>query len=205
MKLTSGQKFIAVIVGLVLLAALIVFLLILPQATALGELREDVKQAESDVESARSLLAQRQAIKARSAETETRLLRLANQLPEHPELPTFIMELQDIVNESGLVFNEVVPDQPIENPEGYNEIVLELRVQGEWPDVVDLLQRIRRIVRQVRIVSFEVYTYTPEAPSSGSEIDLPEQETLVEAIIEIEVYTLGTVQPTAETVPAPTE
>ncbi|MDZ4178281.1 MAG: type 4a pilus biogenesis protein PilO [Coriobacteriia bacterium] len=204
MKLTSGQKFIAVIVGMVLVAALIVFLLILPRATAVGELREDVKQAESDVESARSLLAQRQAIKARSAETETTLLRLANQLPENPELPTFIIELQDIVNESGLVFAEIVPDEPTVNPEGFDEIGLQLTVRGEWTDVVDVLQRLRRIVRQVRIVGFQIDTYTPDAPASGAEIEGLEQETLVEAILEIEVYTLGTAQPAVEAAPAPT-
>lgn len=202
MKLTLGQKFVAVIICMVAVAALIVFLLIVPQATKLRDLGESISQAESDVDAARSLLAQRQAIKARAAETDTQLLRLANQLPENPELPSFIIELQDVVNESGLDFTEVIPDEPVSNEQGFHEISIQLRMRGEWPDVVDVLQRLRRIVRQVRIVSIEVKPWADAAAPASVDTTPTEQKTQVEAVIKIEIYTLSQAAPTATPAPA---
>lgn len=205
MKLTSGQKFVVVIIGMAALTALIVFLLIVPQATRLGELGQSISQAESDVDAARSLLAQRQAIKARSAETETQLLRLANQLPENPELPAFIIELQDVINESGLHFTEIIPTEPVPDDQGYDEISIQLRMHGEWPDVVDVLQRLRRVVRQVRIVNVEVTPWAADVPATSGDVEAPEQESQVEAVLRIEVYTLSQAPPPTEVTPAPTE
>ncbi len=192
MKLTSAQKFIAIVVGLVLIAALIVFLLVWPQAARLADLQSSIDEAAADAESARILLEQRQAIKARSAETESQLLRLANQLPENPELPTFIIELQDVVNESGLEFARVTPSDPVPSEQGYDSISVELVVNGEWPDIVDLLQRLRRITRQVRIERFEVATLSMPGSTAPGEVtvDETEQETLVEGVIFLQVYTL---------------
>ncbi|MDP2233670.1 MAG: type 4a pilus biogenesis protein PilO, partial [Actinomycetota bacterium] len=118
MKLNSTQKLIAVIVGAVILAALAVFLIIVPQLSAMGRLDTQIDQSEQDVAAARTLLSQRQQIKLNSSQTETQLLRLANELPESPQLPEFIIELQDTINESGLEFSTLEPTEPVAN-QGY--------------------------------------------------------------------------------------
>lgn len=209
MKVKSGQKFIAVVVGMTALAALVVLLLIVPQATRLGDLGQNVSQAESDADAARTLLAQRQSIKARSAETETQLLRLANQLPESPELPSFILELQDVLNESGLEFTEIIPSEPVANEQGFDEISIQLRMSGEWADMVDVLQRLRRVVRQIRITNFQVTPLAVAAPTTPDGAETPGQENLLEAVLVIEIYTLSAAPPAAppatEAAPAPTQ
>lgn len=197
MKLTSTQKLIAVIAGVVIVAALVVFLLIVPQFSAMGRLDTQILQAEQDVAAARTLLSQRQQIKMNSAQTETQLLRLANQLPESPELPGFIIELQDALNESGLEFSTLEPEDPVPNT-GYQAIPIAISVNGAWPDIVDLMSRLRRITRQVRIVEFTVDPVAPDAEATATASAAPE----LDAQITIEIYTIDPTMSQETTVPA---
>jgi len=197
MKLTSTQKLIAVIAGVVILVALVVFLLIVPQLSAMGRLDTQILQAEQDVAAARTLLSQRQQIKMNSAQTETQLLRLSNELPESPELPGFIIELQDALNESGLEFSTLEPEDPVPNT-GYQAIPLTISVKGAWPDIVDLMSRLRRITRQVRIVEFTVDPIAPNAEETATVSAAPE----LDAQITIEIYTIDPTMSQETTVPA---
>ena len=186
MKLTSTQKIILIAVALVAVAAAIFFLAIVPQFTRLGTLDAQIVQAEQDIQSAQTLLEQRQQIKSRSAETETRLLSLSNELPESPELPAVIIELQDAVNASGLDFVAITPQVP-EAREGYSAIKLEMRVTGGWSDYVDLLQRLRRVKRQIRISGISAVRDDLLQESTST----VEPETLVNGQISLEVYTMA--------------
>ncbi len=197
MKLTSSQKLIFAIIAVVVIAALAVFLLIVPQISAMGRLDDEIKQADSDLAAAQTLLDRRQEIKSRSAETETKLLRLLNQLPETPEMPGLIIELQDAVNESGMEFVSITPQRP-DVREGYSAIQVEMQLTGRWQDCVDLLQRLRRLTRQVRIVGFDMSRQESESDATTS---TAEPETLVTGVITIEVYTLAEPQPASATVP----
>jgi len=202
MKLTSSQKLIFAIVAVVVIAALAVFLLVVPQIGAMGRLDSEIAQADSDLAAAQTLLDRRQESKSRSAETESRLLRLLNELPESPEMPGLIIELQDAVNESGLEFVSITPQEP-EVREGYSAVLLEMQLTGRWEDYVDLLQRLRRLTRQVRIVGFDVSRY--EAEDAADSTSTVEPENLVTGIINIEVYTLAEPQAASTgAVPAPT-
>ncbi|MBS3974916.1 MAG: type 4a pilus biogenesis protein PilO [Actinobacteria bacterium] len=204
MKFTVQQRFIAVIVVMVLVAVLIVALLVVPQFTRLAGLDQSVAQAQADADAARALLGQRQDIKARSAETEAKIMRLANQLPENPELPTFIIELQDVINESDLDFAELAPSEPGPAEQGYETISITLVVQGEWVDVVDMLQRLRRVTRQIRIVDFTISDFEPPAPAAEVTPPVePDPRNLVQSSMTIEIYTMGEPPPDQATTPEP--
>lgn len=204
MKLAPKQKLLAIVAGLAVVAGLIIAFLIVPQFTRLSSLESDVMNAQSEADAARALLEQRQDIKTRSGETETQRLRLANQLPQSPELPTFIIELQDTINESGLEFSELSPAAPEDSGLGYTTIGLTLTVRGEWRDVVDLTQRLRRVVRQIRIVSFDVSQVPRETQEGTPTPGVPAPPQLVTVTMDIEIYSLTPPQPPApQTPPAP--
>lgn len=188
MTLTSTQKLIAAIVGVVVLAALAVFLLIAPQFSAMSRLEQQITQAEQDIASAKTLLSQRQQIKQRSAETEAQLLKIMNELPETPELPAFIIEIQDAVNESGLDFVSLQPGEVTEPENGYRTISVDITVDGRWQDIVDLLGRLRRIVRQVRIVSLTV-SPLDETTETTVTANAPQE---VSAQLNLQIYSLAT-------------
>jgi Tfp pilus assembly protein PilO len=200
MKLNSMQKIIIIAVGFVVISAAVFFLLIVPQFSKLATLDQEIAQSEEDIATAQTLLERRQEIKSRSAQTEARLLGLSNEVPESPELPAVIMELQDAVNASGLDFVAITPQVP-QAREGYLAIALNMQVEGAWPDYVDFLQRLRRVKRQVRIVDINVSRAVPVVTEETSTV---EPETLVTSQIGIEVYTIAEVAADADAgVPAP--
>jgi Tfp pilus assembly protein PilO len=197
MKLTSTQKIIIIAVAVAAVAAVVFFLLILPQFSRVSTLDAEIAQAQQDIESARTLLEQRQAIKARAAETEARLLSLSNEVPESPELPSVIIELQDAVNAAGLDFVSITPQVPEQTEGGYSAIAMSMNVNGTWPDYVDLLQRLKRVKRQIRIVGTNITRIVPESAEQTPSV---EPENRVDAQIDIEVYTMS--EPTESAAPA---
>lgn len=188
MKLSSTQKLIIAVLVIVVVVIAAVLLLIVPQITRLSTLSGEIDQANSDYEAASLLLERRQEAKARAAATETELLRLSNEVPEAPELPAFIIDLQNTANESGLDFVRIEPGDPeIVEEEAWTTVPIDVTLEGSWADYVDYLQRIRRLVRQVRIVSFNVIRFEEEVAEDEC-YDPPNQ---VQAIMTLEVYTVS--------------
>jgi len=200
MKLSSTQKLIISILIIVVVVIAAVLLLIMPQINRLSSLGAEIDQANADYEAASLLLERRQEAKARTAATETELLRLSNEVPEAPELPAFIIDLQNTANESGLDFARITPGSPvIEEEEAWTTVAVEVTVQGSWADYVEYLRKIRGVVRQVRVVKFGI---VPFAESTDEELcyDPPN---LVEADMLLEVYPLSPEASAAGTATAP--
>ena len=196
MKLPYRNKLMLAGAAAVLLAALVLVLLVLPAFQQLRTYDDQIAAADQQISQAQALLAQRQEIKARSAETEAKRVRLANQMPETPELPSLIIELQDTVNEAGLEFASLTPSEPTQAEAGYSEITMAMLVKGTWQDTVDLLQRLPKLTRQVRIVGFNTAVQQADA-------DDDDPTNVVETGMTIRVYTMPTDVAPAEVPPAP--
>jgi Tfp pilus assembly protein PilO len=184
MKLSYRNKLILAGAVAALLAVLVLVLLVLPQFQTLRTSDDQIAEADAQISQAQSLLAQRQEVKARSVETEAKRMRLANQMPETPELPSLIIELQDTVNEAGLEFASLTPTEPSVTEAGYSEITMAMLVRGTWQDTVDLMQRLPKLTRQVRIVGFNT------AVQQGREEDDDDGTNVVETGMTIRVYTM---------------
>jgi Tfp pilus assembly protein PilO len=196
MKLSYRNKLMLAGAAAVLLAVLVLVLLVLPQFQQLRTYDDQIAAADQQISQAQTLLAQRQEIKARSAETEAKRIRLANQMPETPELPSLIIELQDTVNEAGLEFASLTPSEPTRTEAGYSEITIAMLVKGTWQDTVDLLQRLPKLTRQVRIVGFNTAVQQADA-------DDDDPTNVVETAMTIRVYTMPSDVTPAEVPPAP--
>jgi len=184
MKLSYRNKLILAGAVAVLLAVLVLVLLVLPRFQKLSSYDDQIAEADAQISQAQSLLAQRQEVKARSAETEAKRIRLANQMPETPELPSLIIELQDTVNEAGLEFASLTPTEPLVTEAGYSEITMAMLVRGTWQDTVDLMQRLPKLTRQVRIVGFNT------AVQQSRDEDDDDDTNVVETGMTIRVYTM---------------
>lgn len=196
MKLSYRNKLILAAAVAVLLAVLVLVLLVVPEFQRLRSYDDQIAEADRQIAQAQTLLAQRQEVKARSAETEAKRIRLANQMPETPELPSLIIELQDTVNEAGLEFASLTPSEPVPAEEGYYEITISMLVRGTWQDTVDLMQRLPRLTRQVRIVGFTTAVSTDQ--------DEDDDDTnVVESGMTIRVYTMPSDVTPAAAPPAP--
>ena len=166
MRLTSMQKMLAVIALLLVAAIAVVALLIVPKFTELADLDRQAAEAQAQLDQTVAQLAQLQQAKANAAVTQSELLRLGNEFPENPELPSLIIELQDAANAAGLTFMRISPAEPVA-PAGaqYTELPVTVNVQGYWSDVLDYMRRLNRMTRAIRItdVALAPTTSAPDA------------------------------------------
>lgn len=184
----------AVVVVIILLAGLLIY----PQLGKLADLDKQIAKTQAEIDQAQSLLEQRQAIKSQAAETDAALLRMSNEFPENPELPSLIIELQDTANEAGIEFRTLTPTVP-EQKTGYSAINIKMDCIGEWADAIDFMQRVVKLTRQIRIIGFVA---TPVTVSVGDGTEETKQK--VQLTFDLEAYTLAPVDAAgAATPPAP--
>jgi len=164
MKIGPREQLILLIVGLAVALAAVTALLVWPQYKRQKSLDAQVVAAEQQLSAAKSLLGQRQQIKNRAAVTDAKWLRLASLVPESPDLPSLIIELQDAAFASGVQIVGVTPVEPVVSAsKTYVVIEMSLITRGTWADTVDFLKRINRLERGLREVNFSVSVLTQPA------------------------------------------
>jgi Tfp pilus assembly protein PilO len=175
MKLTPRNQLIVVAVGVALLVVVLFVVLVMPQFNKLADLGVQLQTAEQEAQAAATLLEQRVTVKNEAAATSASLLRLTNGVPENPELPSLIIELQDTAYASGVSLRQITPAPPqVIPPEGaqYVTIPLGMEAYGTWADTVDFLQRLLEMGRAVRVVGFSS-SLLGESTAEEANIKLP--------------------------------
>jgi type IV pilus assembly protein PilO len=163
MKLTSKQKMLAVIALIVVVILAAVLLVVVPKFGELAQLDADLQAAADQVTQTQTLVAQLEQAKSNASLTQAELLALANQMPENPELPSVLIELQDVSNSAGVRFERITPGEAVGDPTGrFKEIALSVEVSGKWADVLDYVRRINSMTRAIRMTDVAL---APIAPS----------------------------------------
>ncbi|MBN1192309.1 MAG: type 4a pilus biogenesis protein PilO [Coriobacteriia bacterium] len=196
------QMYIA-IAAIAVVAIAVIFLVILPVFQEASSLNGDIAAEQSTLAEAQALLSRRQSAKAQSASNEVELMRIANQMPDSPQLPSVIIELQDVANAAGVEFESITPAEPMAGkapsevePPAYNILQLSLVIQGDWTEIIDYVYRIQHLDRGVRITSITL-NYVPGIEASEG---VEAVEPYIQASVMLEVYMMSTA-PTAPTTP----
>lgn len=194
MKLTSMQKMLAAIALMVVVAVAFVALVIVPKVAQMSALDADLQAAKDEVAQTQTLLNQLQQAKANAAVTQAGLLQLTNQFPENPELPSLIIELQDVSNAAGTRFTSVAPQTPAPVVgQAYIELPIQVKVSGKWGDILDYMRRIGRMTRAIRVTDVAL---VPAAASTSATDTTPP---VLSADISMRAY----VMPASTAAPAP--
>jgi Tfp pilus assembly protein PilO len=192
-------------VAIAVVAVIAGLLLIYPQVKTIATINTQIQQAEKDVDAANALLLQRQEMKDRAAQTDAAYLRLANQVPETPELPSLIIELQDVALQAGVDFEGLRPDDPItstsaqasatgSNPPpttsaaagSYVVIPIEVSVSGSWSDTIDFMNRLQHMTRAIRVVEYNTSSNAGQAGQTESDSTQTSEFTT----LRLEAYTM---------------
>ena len=173
MKIAPREQFILTVVGSVLLVVVMIALLIYPSYTRIGTLDTEIASAQTGLSTTKSLLAQRQAIKDQAAQTDAKWLALANEVPDNPDLPALIIELQDSAFESGVQLVGATPTKPVTKGT-YVGVPIQITVLGTWADSVDYMQRIAKLSRGLRISQFESHVTNNPAEAGRANDELPD-------------------------------
>lgn len=189
----QNQLYIAIaLIAILTLAA--VFFGILPLFQEASTLDSQIAAERTSLADAQALLARRQSAKAQSATSEAELMRIANQVPDSPQLPSVIVELQDVANAAGVGLQSIAPADlapGIAATEGgvpaYGIVPLTLVLRGDWADLIDYFHRIAKLNRGVRVVS-TTFTYVPATDAETAADRIP---AYVEANVALEVYVMA--------------
>jgi len=202
-NLTPRNRVIALAAAAGVIVILLFAVLVIPQFRKLSANRAEIDKAEQQSQAATLLLDQRREVKNAASVTDATLTQLNNAVPENPELPSLIIELQDVAYSSGVSLRGVVPGTPVQD-EGadYITVPVDMETWGTWSDSVDFLQQLRKLSRQIRVVDFEA-ALLDESAATDAKIELPPYYQ-VKMTSKLEVYVIPSDVSEPSSVPAPT-
>lgn len=193
MKLTSMQKIIAAGVAVLVAAVVIVVLLIVPLFNQLSQIEADRQAAEQQKMQAKAVLGQLEDAKGRAATTQSELLRIGTAMPDSPQLPTLIIELQDMANQAGVELNTFAPAPPAFAPgKNFTRIVMTMNVeQAKWSDLLDFMRRLNKSRRLLRVTTVSISRAGTTASADTSAVITEKPATTLNVSLSVIGYVIG--------------
>ncbi|MBU4385588.1 MAG: type 4a pilus biogenesis protein PilO [Actinobacteria bacterium] len=141
----------------IVVGAMCYFLLVGPKKGELDKKQKEIESTENKIESEKNTYKKLVDIKNRSAEYEARLASLQSKIPQGPDLPSLIRNLQaaaDVGTGAGLPWLSFSPGTVSGGGEGgVSSYTFSMSVAGFYDEVVDLVYRLESMQRAVTIDS----------------------------------------------------
>lgn len=193
-KLSPRDRLVAAIVGCVLAVLVLAGVLIYPQVIKLAPLNRQIAAAQSNAQAAKMKLAERQGFRDRAISNNAKWLKLMNQVPDNPDLASFIIELQDTAFKSGVQVVAVSPTVPAkEGP--FSTVAVSVEVLGSWADTVDFMEALMNLDRGVRVVNTSSSLTSNDAALTRRNSSLSRYP--VDTLLSLETYLIPSVVATA--------
>ncbi len=120
--------------------------------TLLGPLRGEIKTADTNIAAeqtkltaAKAELVKLSALRVQAAANQARLIELAKMMPSAKEIPSLVIQMQELANEAGIDFMTVSPGQATTSS-AYATMPLTLQFEGTFFDINDFLYRVEQMV-----------------------------------------------------------
>ena len=144
------------ILGLLVMLLLVVgyyFLLLSPLLNRLDERAQERSDKEAQLANLQQDVAELERVRRNAPELERQLLEYSKRIPEEPEIPTLVVQIEEIARASGVTQLSIVPGTPGSPPEGGNYSVLPITMtfEGTYEELQDFTRRTDNLVRLVTI------------------------------------------------------
>lgn len=133
---------VAAIAAMILVAVAAYFVLIRPKRAEAGRLAEKIELLEADV-SAAKLAAE--ATKRTEKINVADLFELSKAMPDRPDMPGIILELDSIAEAVGIEFVQISPELVVAR-QGYRILPIRFIFEGNYFELSDFLFRVRNLV-----------------------------------------------------------
>jgi type IV pilus assembly protein PilO len=197
--MTNRNLIILGALGIVLLIIIYYFLLLSPLLQRLDEQAQARESKQAQLEQVQQQVNELEEVRRQSPDIERQLLELSKRIPAQPQIPTFVVQVQEIALESGVTQLSVDPE-PSTSPEGggdYRAVPVTMRFNGTYDEMQDFLLRTRNLARLVTVTNIDYSRAGNETTTSN-----PSVESLLDVEIQADVYyqptdaTSGEVPPT---------
>jgi type IV pilus assembly protein PilO len=198
---TNRNLIIFGVLGIVVLIIIYYFLLLSPLLQQLGEQAQARDSKQDQLEQVQQEVNELEEVRQNSPDIERQLLELSKRIPAQPQIPTFVVQVQEIADSSGVTQLSVDPE-PSLVPEGggdYRVVPVTMQFDGTYDEMQDFLLRTRNLARLVTVTEV---SYTRGGADNEATTLNPSVETLLDVEIQADVYyqptdaTSGEVPPT---------
>lgn len=177
------------IAGILIILLLVVGFLLLIFNPLRGELvqrSEERASKEQELQQLQRRVAELEEIARNAPEIERQLLELSKRIPTQTEIPTLIVQIEEVAREAGVTQVSIEPGAPEPPPQGgdFSSIPITMSFEGTYEQLQDFVGRVLNLVRLVTIneINYEVSVEGEET------VPEPDVERLLQVEIVAEVY-----------------
>lgn len=180
------------IFGILIILLLVVgyyFLLLSPLRSEFVARTEEREAKETQLQQLQQEVAELEAIADNAPDIERQLLELSKRVPTQPEIPSFVVQVEEISGAAGVTQLSIQPGDagPPEGGGDFFSIPITMTFEGTYEQLQDFMVRLQNLVRLVA-VSEVSYCRVPQlSPASTCTVETVEaggQETTVDTNIE---------------------
>lgn len=140
--MSSRVRFALMGAGLLVLAVVVWFLVLSPIRSDIAATDAELADQQTQLQLATGQLAQAETTREEGKRNQARLLELSKMIPKDEELPSLLLQLQDLADQSGIEFIAITPGEPQDSQSGdYQLVPLDLTFTGAYFDVSDFAYR----------------------------------------------------------------
>jgi type IV pilus assembly protein PilO len=138
---------------IVLVAVVYYFLLLGPLLNNLGEQAQERSDKEAHLANVQQQVAQLEAVKRNAPETERQVLELSKRIPNQPEIPSLVVQIEQIADAAGVTQLSIQPGAPGPPPGGgnFSVVPITMRFEGTYEQLQDFLSKTSDLVRLVTV------------------------------------------------------
>jgi Tfp pilus assembly protein PilO len=172
---TRARLILAIAAALVVCVAFF-FLFVRARQNELATVNEEIAAEETRTIQLRSELARLQDLQERAPELEAELAEIRQLVPQQHDIASFVFQIEEAAQSSGVAFVNIDPEIPKAPPEGapLAEVRLVIQADGGYFALQDFVRRLYSLDRAVRIDLFNMVGQedtSTEGPA-GFSIDL---------------------------------
>lgn len=149
----------ATVFGVLILALLVVDLLqfIIPMRAQVEQLEQGLSAKQAIIRQNDEKIRNLDKLKTEVKTLQQQLKDLTEQLPPESEVSGLLRQIQERVNQSGLVLKLWKPDKPKDHPSGlYKEIPVTLTLTGGYHNTASFFDRVGKLNRIVNILNIKM-------------------------------------------------
>lgn len=138
-------RFVVAAVGLIVIVVLAWMLLLSPLRADIASVSDRIATEQTRLATAQAKLAQAEMTRAEGKINQARLLELAKMVPFSSEVPSLLLQIQDLADQAGIDFMSITPGARTQL-DGYQVLPLSLEFTGTFFDLSDFVWRAEQLV-----------------------------------------------------------
>jgi type IV pilus assembly protein PilO len=151
------------LLGIVIVVVGFYFFLLSPLLQSLNDQAEARDNKQTQLEEVQQQVNELEEVRRNSPEIERQLLELSKRIPTQPQIPTFVVQIEEIADASGVTQLVVEPGDAAAPAGGgdYQTIPVTMQFNGTYDEMQDFLLRTRNLARLVTVTDVS-YCREPE-------------------------------------------